>query len=327
MKNITSNIIVTLLCIIILSGCQNGKQTPSTTILIASPTPIPNDTVTESLILPTETLQPLSTVVPTLTLQEAMSKIDNLVADNGGCNFPCVWGLVPGETINNAWNFINSLGNHPASGTGLVIYQDESAGGFTYSIDDNEVINFVSFSYYSNDQGNLTHLLELGVSQYQKIGDSPGFEIYGNSELYDQFKLYMVNEILQQYGRPEEIYVTLWLLDPMDQLPNSPFLVALYYPKYGFLIKYVSSSEKQGNEYKLGLRDVSMEVSTWNTQEQISSDMFDFIITYHTGSWYPTGYKPIEEACGITIEDFYQTYSNPNFTETLQTPQIMWGYQ
>ncbi|MFT3893686.1 MAG: hypothetical protein QM730_18815 [Anaerolineales bacterium] len=100
-----------LLCILLsLFGCSIAhKNLPSTTAAITSMPSIMSAiqisiTSTSTLMIPTltptphPTLSATQTIVPTLSTDEALQQIKELYKDNGGCDLPCWWGIVPGET-------------------------------------------------------------------------------------------------------------------------------------------------------------------------------------------------------------------------------------
>jgi hypothetical protein len=325
-RNILSVVISIGFLVFIFSGCGYLKFNQPRSTSTISGISIPEATETNSLISPTVVSTATNILIPTLTSGEAISKIEDYIQNNDNCLFPCIWGLTPGNDANLASDLVTNLGDHPGSSTGISIYQDEKGGLMESMIYEEEVVKFIGFSYYQNEQGDSIRFLDLLVSLYQKTDQQPGYEVFGNSELYDQFEIYMVSHILEEYGTPKEIYIAVWPLDPMDQRANAPFTISLYYPKDSFIIQYVGLSEKQERFYNLDLRNVSMDVSTWEAQEQISLVDLYFTGYYHIGNWYPAHYKSLEEACGMTVDEFYHIYSNSNFIETLQTPKNIWDH-
>src|SRR6185436_4057409 len=76
-------------------------------ILAAGCIQVTNEVVTPSLgssvfptMTPTLTLNPTntSTIVPTLPAEGAWTKLLELLANNGGCRLPCLWGITPGKS-------------------------------------------------------------------------------------------------------------------------------------------------------------------------------------------------------------------------------------
>jgi hypothetical protein len=74
----------------------------------ATPTAVPN-TATPTAIPLTATPKPLPTA--TLTNEQIDANLTELMLTNGGCELPCWWGILPGETsIDSARESLKALG-------------------------------------------------------------------------------------------------------------------------------------------------------------------------------------------------------------------------
>lgn len=95
-------------------GTAESTPAPATPTRLVN-TPDPSPTVTASPIItsvvptlppsplpilttPTPTSTPTTTPVPTLSVGEEGVVLSQLMAANGGCELPCWWGIVPGQT-------------------------------------------------------------------------------------------------------------------------------------------------------------------------------------------------------------------------------------
>ncbi len=104
MKQKLDSWFVSLLFIAIVSGCAQPVQGTPTLFPV-----IPTASVTETIApkTATPTLAPSATStripatptdVPTLPVEDARQRLLDLLANNGNCQLPCLWGITPGES-------------------------------------------------------------------------------------------------------------------------------------------------------------------------------------------------------------------------------------
>jgi hypothetical protein len=122
--------------LIILYGCNVPANAPSsdtkptitietTETITSTHTQSPEDSSPEpTSLLPTipiytieattsPTIEPTWTPVPTLSMEDAMMNLLELFSTNGGCDFPCWWGIRPGDSIQKAIALSQILGKAP----------------------------------------------------------------------------------------------------------------------------------------------------------------------------------------------------------------------
>ena len=93
-----------LLFIMVFAGCTQSTESTITSsptaldlLISASPTETMPPTLTPTS---TNTLTPTftPTTVPTLPAEEARKRLLELLATNGDCRLPCLWGITPGKS-------------------------------------------------------------------------------------------------------------------------------------------------------------------------------------------------------------------------------------
>lgn len=184
-----------------LHACQEGSGITSyetnnppattedrpTTDLVPKPTiiQIPKSTATHG-IAPTKTPSgPKLPSLPTLVPSEAAARINELIKNNGGCKFPCWWGIIPGETTwEDTYRLLMPLTDYE----GLLnanIYisnvesDDSFSAGFGFTAGNGKI-----------DQG---YIIQNNIVEYIGIrGD---------------FERYTVPELISSYGKPDEILI------------------------------------------------------------------------------------------------------------------------
>ncbi len=169
----------------------------------------------ELLTEPSATIAPLSTRIPLSTLNstDARNKVQDLIENNGGCNFPCFWGIIPGQTL---WDDAQYL--------------------------------FEPFAIEINPSNDINHR----YSYYVRVPTPNNSIIIGfhvdNGGVVDLIAtagFWSLADILNTYGEPEEI----WFESNGVGLDGSTFSLALYYSK-GFVMIYdgVGNLEKENDE-------------------------------------------------------------------------------
>jgi len=112
-----------LINLLFISGCAIQNDSTTATLYPSSTgegfTSNPTFTRTPSVIA-TQTSTPIytHTPLPTLSSEDAMDFVKEMIKTNGGCEFPCWWGITPGKT---SWNetrhfietFVTSIEERP----------------------------------------------------------------------------------------------------------------------------------------------------------------------------------------------------------------------
>ncbi|HWR64712.1 MAG TPA: hypothetical protein VN364_01195 [Bellilinea sp.] len=213
MKPFTCSLIAAILIgAIYLAGCLPSP----------SPTPGINETAApEPSLTPSPTLSPTQTrmarptatgtrePLPTLPPAEAFEKVEELLETNGGCAFPCWWGITPGKTSWNevldmlqpiAWR-MSSLKNHP-------VYKDKVTREFYFAFDDEPTL--------------INSLMVIFVLEKETLE----IEWIVSGQPYDLLF------ILDTYGAPDEILINA---DGIPVTGPAAYDYNLIYSKHGII--------------------------------------------------------------------------------------------
>jgi len=326
-----------LLIASLLTGCMQDIRLGPTLSVTNSTTPRTTTSILTTSILVTVTSQPSQTStptkaasstpkplsptpLPTLTAEKAKSLAFSLLRTNGGCHLPCIWGFSPGSSsVASLSSFLSSFGSHSTEENYIRSDKFTDSGGlFISSLVDNKTNEF-SLNYYW-DGDNITQLALWGTQK-------SGYEYSFDGGDYDQlFNYYFLPQILSRYGHPASVYVGTWTEGAILGGPYIPFSVVLYYPDMGFLIEYLSPNKKVG-QYLQGCPQRSyFQLTTVSPDQDISLEK---ILSNSSGEGITAEnidyFKPLDEATGMTIDEFYQKFKDPNNMECLETPIDLWG--
>lgn len=254
-----------------------------------APNKITRPTKTSTLD-PTPTWTPL----PTLSEQAAKKQIDQLLTDNGGCELPCVWGLVPGETSwFEAEQFLQSFMEIKYQGEGTPLKGV-----------------LIAFEYERKE--NLERQsIQLRVENYKVTAfwlSPPATKIR-----------YRLEQILTRYGEPEEIYITTYPYSPVKNI--LPFDMILYYPEYGFSALYNYNAKNTGDHLRVcpTSQRIGPDLRIWNPQTEVSlKEVYP--------DYFPGGRAKlsIDEALGIDIGQFTNEFRKDDTTNCFITPNELW---
>ncbi len=236
---------------------------------------------------------------PTLPSEEALAQVRELLETNGGCQFPCWWGITPGKsTWTEVERFLRpmafSISKHQHSYDNSTFYETH------FAIDE-----FPS----TNNSLSVIFTLEIGTDVIEQINTGQDF---------------LIRPFLDSEGQPEQIFM---LATERPGMGPGHFEIDLFYPSQGILaaINGESTYERRNEEdYTILCQD----------QLEIGGTGIGFILfppdklTYedirvYLGD-YPT--RPLEETTNMTNEEFFDLLMGNSPNKCLEIPMCQWGY-
>jgi hypothetical protein len=273
----------------------NNLQTTFTEI--TTPSLSPSTTITNT---PTRTIELTWTDLPILEINQAKTRINELIIGNGDCKLPCWWGISPGYTT---WQESDQL----FKSLSCVYYSnyydkpslttDDVLRNRRYSI-----IGVDCFSSYSN-----IWILDGVVEAIQILGDT---------------RVYTLDKLLSNYLEPNEV-----LLFTYSNVPGStyPFYLILYYSDKRILSIYELYAQKLGSFMRGCPQTIEPILFTWANDIKWSKEDIDQISLGIDMNGQYTRVKSINEVTEITIEQFYNLYKDPHNELCIDTPNVNWG--
>jgi hypothetical protein len=268
-------------------------QTAEVTIPLVTPTPFSTSTLTPTSIL-------IWTPVFTLSPQKAHAFVRNLLENNGGCELPCWWGMVPGKTD---WNtakqhletFVKSI---EPNGEGQIIKDDLP-------------IHWADFLVrYEIDDG---------------IEDS--FNVSVENGIIEEFLVgvFRLDRLLSSNGPPDEVYISAHRVTSEGGPP--PFYFLVYYGQKGFWAQYDLNGEVAGNIIK-GCPQSIDPARIWlgsPKNKWKKEDLWDYVFGPPIASWAPRyPILTLKEATGMDLDTFTNTFKDPNNPKCIETSAKLW---
>jgi hypothetical protein len=279
-----------------LTRVPSSTSTPTVTIL-------PTITATGMPETPTYTVGPsltptwTATWTPVPTLSEEVRK-QNLIkwfTTNGGCKYPCFWGVNPGAPFQQVFSLSPYIGEPP------IKYKNEYS--FLISLDE---LNFLDFSIDYYEKKGYVEKIRARLTEAVRHPDY--MDAFGIS--------FSLSSILIHYGQPSNV---LLQIQPRVEI-NSPIGYTLYllYLREGFAVEYagVVSSEDPLivcvflEDYHL--RSIGLEIQDSKAMESLQGELLK------------QGFLPIEEVTSMSRDDFYETFSSFENNQCIETSIDYW---
>jgi hypothetical protein len=320
-----------LILLFLISGCASPVSTASS--ISSTQTSISKTGISATaptLTLSKATASALGTMV---SPEDAKTLVVDLLHDNGGCQLPCLWGLIPGKMDNQTFaKFTSQFGDLMTPDIYVSSRDFNDTGGFTLIYRQNNVHTDVVFGYSKDKVGKVEMLALSGYAMHEQGKDldwksSDLSPVYGDASFNQTFAYYLLPQILTNYGRPSQVLLRPFLVDPQrPDIQWQPFSLVLFYPERGIFVEYVSPRETVGSKYIGCPSKTSINMVLWNPKNSLSLKDVVKKAGAKINEFNMVNYQPVEKATLMTLEEFYQVFKKPGNTECLETPQSLWNH-
>lgn len=321
-----------LLFITIGVGCtqsteSTAQSSPAPTIMSSnSASPMVETLAPTSTLVSMGTPSPLSppTYVPTLPVEDARKRLLDLLANNGDCRLPCLWGITPGistyQQVQSIFSPLLSISNifeikpsfDPKGGFIDLSYTEGESdimlnSGVGYLVD-NLIVGHINF--YAKEEKIPTDSNGNWISR-QPIFDSPTF--------MKRIDYYSLSHILSEQGIPASV------MFHASGLLGYPVVVggidiALLYPDQGIWVNYTMLMYSNDGIKKGCPANVHIEMELY---PQGNPNSFYSLLEQTDWGVTKNGYKPLEEATSMSVREFYEIFRNPT-NKCIETPANLW---
>jgi len=244
-----------------------------------------------------------------MTADEEYAFVSEMLRSNGGCRLPCWWGFTPGETPwQTTKTFFASLGKK------IEAWRDhDTQQHYAVYFDIPDHHHFHYQGYHEKD-GTLDR---IGIHALPPEDENWRY-IYGALHFAEDWRAYMLPQILEVYGPPSQVFLGT------GGAPWRPFDLLVFYPEQGFLVEYHGLAEqREGETWRVCPYKVEITLHLWSPEHRMNLEDVPGVVDAHKDdeTWGP---YPLEEATGMSIEQFYQTFSQPDNQLCLDVPADLW---
>lgn len=305
--------------VITLQGCSNNNPNPPITMVPSVTMPVENKvTVTNvfSTQIPTSTrekqkteptpekvhVELTKTVTPTW-VPPSLTHLDiqTLIDTNGNCDWPCWWGLVPGVTTKEqTFSFLDSL----------IVGKTQNWGpSSSVASDGREVLGEQIIIKYNLPGGN-------GVGNtYLSFWDNTLSIIRVDSKTAAY--RYQLEPLLKKEGKPQEVFIYTQVYR-MEK--SVPVRIVLVYPEKRTFAHYFMDAYEVGGKIRICPVHESPGLNMWlDGYDQLA--ILDQLII---GPGTDQTLKPLQEATGISVDEFYEQFTNPAASDCFETSIDYW---
>lgn len=315
-------VILVVSVLIYLPGCSTISPSPSRTPLPAIHTLSPRPISSPSLEPPTHTPlahspvqathtpyppPPTSTLAPALPPDRERAFVVDMLETNGGCELPCWWGIMPGETD---WQTVRNLFASLGKGTNDVPYLDGTIGHGSRNF---EVSHFDHPDYY------IAHTFVERDRVVQSIEIMcEVFEDATSENFARDWHRYSLDQVLTRYGEPSQVMLELWP-DPPE--PYYPYRLFVFYEELGILIKYEGPAIP-GETFRVCPE--FEQVTVLHLWLQSHEQGLSLLQLANLDPLEQAQMLPLEEAAGMDAETFYETFKEADTAACLESPAAIW---
>lgn len=321
-QQITLLLILTMVVIMAVGCAQTANQTTApltklttlpATSFTPTETPLPTFTPTPEA---TSTLSP----IPGLPEEQAHAKLLKLIANNGECHLPCLWGITPGKSTFEEARAILM----PISSLAYATYLDSSTSGnvdLHYVEDD--LTHYWNVGFTSPGSGIVNHIRVL-AAVWKEFPDGNMYN-FDSAAFGKRTTYYSLGHVLSEQGMPASVIMQT-LGNQIVGKDVESFHVLLVYPNQGLFIRYSTYSQLVGANLRGCLANAHIEMELYPAgdadgfSKALSQTDWAFTWPKFASNLY---WKSIEEATSMTLEQFYETFRQPT-DMCIETPATLW---
>lgn len=302
-----------------------SRATPST---VASVSPASAISITEESAnsVPIGTPFPSSTLtaVPTLSVDNARKKFLELLAANGNCRLPCLWGITPGQSnYQEARAILSPLNSMAETFFEPSTVNDISMGSVSPLYVETDLRINTRVAYWYDHNNTVDHIafrvLEERVTK-DSSGNWTGTRPVFDSEIFaERVQYYSLSHMLSEQGIPAAVLVHASALS--DPVVAGGIDISLLYPEQGIAVNYMMQMYNEGSVKKgcPAIAHIDMELYPPGNPASFFSELEET----NWGRAHLDVYS-LEEATEISVEEFYQTFHNPT-DKCIKTPANLWS--
>ena len=322
-----------LLFIMLVAGCSQVTESKATSSPAASVLPVssasPTDTMLPTLtpaVTDTSTQSSTSTAVPILSVEDARKRLLELLATNGDCRLPCLWGITPGKNSDQeARNILMPLSS--ISAPELIYFEPIPlrgvlGGTITPLYVEGDLRLNVRMGYLYGEDGIVSRIgfraLEQQLSK-DEYGNQLTAPIFDSPIFAKRTEYYSISHVLTEQGIPDSVMISFYLPSDNPTFAGG-FEIALLYPEQGIWAHYTMPLYSQSGTQRGCPASAHVEMDLYPSG---NPEAFYSLLEETDWARMKQGYKPVEEATSMSLEEFYETFRNPT-DQCIETPENLW---
>jgi hypothetical protein len=256
---------------------------------------------------------------PTLSKGDAEIRFLDLLSNNGKCNLPCLWGIIPGKSnYKEAENILRQL----SLLSKFVDFGNEGGSLAPVYLEGNSWLRAnVGFNTNSTSQSDQLIVSRVGLwlrrLEEIKLNNDVVFNPVFDSEIFSQqVNYYTLSNTLSIQGSPTSASISV------QNGQESKMDIVLLYPELGIFVNYTTQLIINGNKFKGCFQNAHIKLELYPSGSP-SNFLAELEISGSEFVLYRDSFKSIEEAISMSIEEFYETFRIPT-DKCIETPANIW---
>lgn len=307
--------------IVTVASCAQPPDSLITPSRSPVATVLPTGTMTSiPLLTPSLAVSATSTVtptlIPTLPMQEAQAKFLKLLSNNGGCELPCLWGIVPGESsYSGAQAILSPLGSvsdFTAFKAGL--------GSISPYLREGDLETYTTIDFIANSDRDTVNSIAFSAEAHRPF-EQGGYEDVFDSKFFgEKVSAYTLANVLTEQGIPSSVMIATFG-GPLTRGGTGGFDILLLYPDQGILVNYKT---------QMHLLEANVHGCPQNAYVRMElyppgqpDSFFEGLKQTDWAVRMSLDYRRLEEVTSMSIQEFYETFREPT-DKCIETPAKLW---
>lgn len=223
--------------IILIAGCEvtsnptlitmstERGSLPTRTITMITPT---KTVLSSSIVSIPTTMETRTPSMPTLSATEGLNFLFEVLKTNGGCDFPCFMGIIPGKTT-----FEEAKEVFMQTGWSISIIPQTDGDAMTANSPKNSSIGIDA---WIRTVDNIVSHLEISI---------------GGAGYLNYVDYHALINILSRFGKPDGIWISLPPALKELRLEQTTFKMVVYYKDKNMIFQYDGIANLKGDTYEI----------------------------------------------------------------------------
>jgi hypothetical protein len=278
---------------------------PTTQFPSITPNTAPAATITSTgsstTVIPQPTATNILVLIPTPPGDDVTQQVLWLFETNNGCQLPCWWGIMPGQT---EWSVAEEFLNRFDRGI--------LGTSFTPGLEYYGASIPLPTEVFAEDR------MELGISARNGIVELIDTRVSMGNTPPGYLTQYTLPTFLTTYGQPAEVWLSTYFA-PFEH-NELPFRLVLFYPDQGIAALYSDNGVKQGDVVRgCPQQGPASFLSLWDPTQALT-----FEEVKNGAAVFNVDFLLLEESTGMAVSAFYEAFKKSDNTTCLETPANLW---
>ncbi len=255
-------------------------------------------------------------MIPTLSVEQARARLLGLLANNGDCRLPCLWGITIGKS---SFQEVRAI-LMPLSGLSHAVYLDSpELGGIIPRYTEGKLEIYTAAGFLATPDNNIVYHLTFNAEAHRPLAQGGYEDVFDSKFFCEKVSAYTLSHVLTEQGVPSSVMIET-AGGPLTRGGTGGFDILLLYPDQGILVNYKTQMYLNGANVRGCPANAFVQMELYDPGQPDS-----FFESLNRTDWAlkMTGYKPLEETTSMSVQEFYNIFREPT-NKCIETPAKLW---